>query len=138
MINSYKSITSILSQIRNALKLMWESSPAWSITSLALTLLLGVLPLASIYIIKIMVDTIMATPQPDHSNLSQIIFILAAAGIIFFLNAALQPIANAIKSHQASLVSDHVYAKIHLTASILDFEYFENPALSQPVSSGPD
>lgn len=70
----------------------------------------------------------MATPQSDQAHLGRIIFILAAAGIIFFLNAALQPIANAIKSLHSSLVSDHVYAKIHLKASILDFEYFENPA----------
>ncbi|MEN9520534.1 MAG: hypothetical protein RLZZ381_3122, partial [Cyanobacteriota bacterium] len=41
-----------------ALRLVWQSSPGWTIARLALVVVQGLMPLALIYLAKLIIDTV--------------------------------------------------------------------------------
>jgi hypothetical protein len=54
--------------LRRALRLVGQASPGWTLASLVPLVLQGLLPLAPLYLLKLVVDTVTAalrSPQPD-------------------------------------------------------------------------
>src|SRR5512138_3281713 len=56
---------------RQAVGLVWQSSPGWTMASLALLLLLGLLPLASLYLMKLIVDATSTLKPQDFSFIAR-------------------------------------------------------------------
>jgi len=44
--------------ITGALKIIWRSSPLWSVINIILTIVKGILPLLLIYIVKLVIDNV--------------------------------------------------------------------------------
>ena len=45
-------------QLNRALKLIWQSSPTWTIARLILLTIQSILPLLSLYLMKVIIDTV--------------------------------------------------------------------------------
>ena len=54
-------------RLKRALSLVWQSAPGWTLVSGFLVVLQGTLPLASLYLMKLIVDSVTAgmTSLPD-------------------------------------------------------------------------
>ncbi len=66
-----------------ALRLVWQSSPAWTVAKLSLLFVQGLLPLASIYLVKLLVDALteglaLAEPQQIMRQISPLL-----VGVVF-------------------------------------------------------
>lgn len=112
-----------------ALSLVWQSAPGWTLASAFLVTLQGILPLASLYLMKLIVDSVTtgmnsASKEAAFGDTLSLIFLTAG---IAFLAALSRSASGAVSEVQASLVSDHILDLLHSKSIEADLEYYENP-----------
>lgn len=126
---------SIAVRIRNALRidraflLVWKASRKWTLLSVLLTLIQGVLPLLTLYVLKLLIDTITKAVQSGDSSASfrQAVFLTVAAAGIAVVQAALRQLGGYVAEAQSAVVTDYVASRIHEKSLGLDLAYYENP-----------
>jgi ATP-binding cassette subfamily B protein len=69
-------------QLNRALKLIWQSSPTWTIARLILLTIQSILPLLSLYLMKVIIDTVAASLNTKTTALSQVFLLIALTGLI--------------------------------------------------------
>ena len=112
-----------------ALGFVWQASPGWTLASVGLQILLGLIPLASLYLLKQIVDTV-ARAYEEKSGAAafeEVFIFIILAGVVAFLSAALSVIAELVKDAQENVVTDFMYQIIHDKAIAMDLEHYENP-----------
>ena len=122
-------------KVRNAIRidrafmLVWGATRKWTILSFILTTIQGVIPLAVLYIIKLIVDVIASSIQTEGSaaDFSRVVYYILAAFAVMVLQVAVQQLATYTEEVQATLVSNHVMNLIHNKSISLDLSYYENP-----------
>jgi len=108
--------------LSRAVRLVWFSSPAWTTASMALLIIQGLLPLATLYLLKLIVDSL-STTQADFSNTFTLV---AFAGLVALLTIFCRSACSIVSETQAALVSDRVQDILHAKSIALDLEYYEN------------
>ena len=118
-----------------ALGFVWQASPGWTLASVGLQTLLGLIPLVSLYLLKLIVDTV-ATVYEEKSGAAafeEVIIFIVLAGVVAFVSAALSSIAELVKDAQENVVTDFMYQMIHDKAIEVDLEYYENPTYNDKL-----
>jgi ATP-binding cassette subfamily B protein len=85
--------------------------------------------LASLYLMKLIVDSISAGVDSANKQAAFVmilVLIFLAAGVAF-LNALSRSASSVVSEAQAALVSDHVLDLLHVKSIEVDLEYYENP-----------
>ncbi|MBN1835417.1 MAG: ABC transporter ATP-binding protein [Spirochaetales bacterium] len=110
------------------LRLVWEASRRWTLYSGALVLLQGVLPLASLYLIKLIFDTVAQAllGTAVGTQVRQVLLLVLSAGGLALLTAWLQTVGSVLAELHAQVVTDHVQDLIHAKSIEVDLQYYEN------------
>ena len=135
--------SSILTGIKNklssaprfipALRLVWQSSPNWTLIRLVLITLTGLLPLASIYLTKLLVDAVtaglslsdvQADPQTLLRQIMPLLIGLVAVTLVTLLSNASSELVN---TAQTQKVTDYMRGILHRKSIEIDLAYYENP-----------
>ncbi|MDX1530167.1 MAG: ABC transporter ATP-binding protein [Rhodothermales bacterium] len=118
------------SYLTRALQLVWESSRTWTVLWLVLLVLNGVLPAASVYLTKVLIDGLAAAIGAGLSWEAAAPVLLPAALMagILLLSQGLQSLIAWVRTAQAELIGDHIKALVHEQAGTIDLEYYETPA----------
>ena len=114
--------------VRRALVLVWQSGPTLTIASIAVRMIQGLLPLAVLYLTKLLIDAVtqgLKNP-PDESSLAGITTILAGLAGVAAVSAGFTAVAGLISRIQAQVVTDHMYACLQAKSVEVDLEYYEN------------
>ncbi|AFY33783.1 ABC transporter ATP-binding protein [Calothrix sp. PCC 7507] len=116
-------------QIKRAIVLVWQSASGWTVIHVTLTTIQSILPLALLYIIKLIVDNIAISLNiGDKTQIfSHILFLLCNAGIVMLLiniNAVISELASTTLSQR---VTDHLQVTLYKKAIEIDLESYENP-----------
>jgi ATP-binding cassette subfamily B protein len=116
-------------RLGRALKLVWSVAPGWTAASVALTILQGVLPLAAVWLLKLIVDAIArGITESDHSaafrHVALLIGLAAVVGLAAVIMRSLGALTDQILGRA---VTDHVTDLIHAKSVAVDLEYYENP-----------
>ncbi len=116
-------------QLRKAVELVWSSAPRWTIASFALIVLQGVLPLAALYLMKLIVDSVTAgVAASDKSTYFMgTLSLIVLAGITALLASLSRSIGTAVSEAQSAQVSDYVQDVLHSKSIEVDLEYYETP-----------
>lgn len=125
---SNRHIASFLTTVRCALSLVWESSPGLAVASIAVRLVQGLLPLAVLYLTKLLIDTMteaLRIPTDDHS-LTRILALLGGIVGVAVVTAMLTAVGGLMSRIQAQTVTDHMYARLQAKSVEVDLEYYEN------------
>ena len=112
-----------------ALKLVWESSPKWTIARTCLIVLQGLLPLASIYLVKLLVDAVttgLSASEPQ-ALLREIAPLLLGLGITALITLICNASSELVNTAQTQKVSDHMRSILHAKSIEIDLAYYENP-----------
>ncbi|MGA9098077.1 MAG: ABC transporter ATP-binding protein [Methanotrichaceae archaeon] len=109
-------------RLKQAVSLVWESSPGLTLAGIVLIIVQGSLPLASLYLMKLIVDSITA-----GAGFDKVLLFISLAGGVALLVAACNSASNVISEAQSDLVSDHVQEILHAKSIEVDLEYYENP-----------
>lgn len=112
-----------------AIRLVWQSCPKLTIANFALLFAQGVLPLLSLYLIKLIIDAVtagIATPEKGVA-MQQISLYIILAGAIALVDVAIQALSRYVSEAQALVVTDRMHDVIHGKSVSVDLEYYENP-----------
>ena len=100
-----------------------------AIVSSLLVIILGILPLASLYLIKLIIDAATAAISGSGPVTSGYILLLVGIGAgIGILNSLCQHASAYFQENLSLRVSDHVHEQLHKKSIAVDLEYYENPA----------
>lgn len=115
-------------RFRRAFRLVLESAPGWTIVGSVLVVLQGVLPLASLYLMKLIVDAVSnGAASGSSDSFAHIAFLIAASAFIALLSAFSRSLSTMVSEAQAQAVTDHVQEVLHAKSIEADLEYYENP-----------
>ena len=115
-------------RLDRAVRFVWQAAPGWTVASLALLLLQGVLPLLALYLMKLIVDAVtFSLGAPDRMGAFQhVVVLIGLAAAVAVFTAVLQQISGLVKETQSLKVTDHMYDILHSKSIELDLEYYEN------------
>ena len=111
-----------------ALGLVWQSSPGWTVARLVLIVFLGLLPLATIYLAKLIIDTVTLNLQASDPDqiFKQVLPLIIMAGAITILNSLCQSLTELVNTAHSQKVTDYMQGIIHQKSVEADLEYYEN------------
>jgi ATP-binding cassette, subfamily B, bacterial len=111
-----------------AFKLVWQSSPRWMIARAITLLLQGVLPLVSLFLLKLIIDQIaLSTAATDKAAaFQQALLLLLALGGVMLLSSTVASIAELVNTAQTQRVTDFMQNLLLEKSVAADLEYYEN------------
>jgi ATP-binding cassette subfamily B protein len=114
--------------LKRALHLVWQSAPSWTVASIALLVLQGILPLLSLYLSKLIVDAVSTglTTTEKTAALGRIMALVILAGAIALIGNLCGSLVKLVSTAQTQLVTDHVQSILHAKSVEVDLEYYEN------------
>jgi len=130
-----KKIDSIRQKLTHALRLdravrfVWYAGPGMTMASLVLVFIQGVLPLITLYIMKLIVDAVAVsvTGSNTQSSVYQIgLFIALGAGVAL-ITAVCRSIGAYVQEAQSLAVTNHISDVLHAKSTAMDLAYYENP-----------
>jgi ATP-binding cassette subfamily B protein len=116
-------------RVDRAVSLVWQASPGWYLANFSLQIVQGLLPLAALYLMKLIVDAVIfSINAPDKTQaFKHIVLLIAIAGIVALINALCQLLATIASEAMSLTVTDHVFDILHTKSVAVDLEYYENP-----------
>lgn len=88
----------------------------------------GLLPAASVYLIKLLVDALVAAMgSGSSSDFSALILYASLMGAVLLATQLIQQVLSWIRLAQAEHTSDHIRAIIHAKAVDVDYAFYETP-----------
>lgn len=116
-------------QLRRAVDLVWMSTRNWTIMNLCCMAVQAVLPLASLYLIKLIVDSVQAgiSSPGDPQVLKRIFLWIGLTAFVTLLIAGCRALSEIIRENQGQLLTDHVTDVIHAKSAEVDLVYYEDP-----------
>ncbi len=127
-VTTYQKIRSAL-RLDKAAVLVWKTAPFSTTVSFALVIIQSLIPLATLYVMKLIVDAVtFSVTAPDKSAaFKQVLVYVGFALGLAIINALCGIIATIIKEAQAFTVSDHIASMIHAKSIEVDLEYYDDP-----------
>lgn len=117
------------SNTRRALSFVWHSGRDLSVASVALTILQGVLPLAGLYLMKLLVDAVVVglAATDKVATFESLALVIAGLSGVVLLETACASIARLVATAQAQVITDRMSDILHAKSIEIDLEYYESP-----------
>ena len=118
-----------LPYLPQAFKLVYSAAGGLTIAWLALLLIQGLLPAATVFLSKILVDGIAGVMKNNGGWPGLVLIAPAAAAMVGVLIATevLQGVGRWVKTAQSEKIQDVVHMLIHEKAMALDMSFYDNP-----------
>jgi len=116
----------LIIQLRRTLRLVWQSGPGWTVAGWALLIVQAVLPLVTLYLIKLIVDAVAAASPEKGMTFEPVVLLVGLTGGVALVGALCRSLSAFVSEGQAHAVTDHMYDILHAKAVELDLEYYEN------------
>ncbi len=126
------SIRGQLAQLRHvprALRLVWQAAANWTSATIALLVIQGLLPIATVYLTRDVINGLVRIIG-SHGDLTVLAGALPSmallAGVIL-LTTVLGSVQSFVRTLLAERVQDHMNAQIHAKALALDLQFYQSP-----------
>lgn len=118
-----------LAPLMRGIRLIWKSSPGWSLTQVVVLVVQGVLPLLSLYLLKLIFDAVEAalTDSLGAAGLRRVVILIAVAAGVAILSAVMRALGALVRELQALTLTDTVHDVLHDKSIEADLEYYESP-----------
>lgn len=113
------------SYVSMALRLIWSAASKWTALWFILLAVQGLLPAATVYLTKWVVDSLAAAVSGD-APLSLVVPPVALMAGVLLLQRVLGGINEWVSTAQGELVGDHVKALVHERAAEVDYGFYES------------
>ena len=124
--NKLKNKLQLLENLKRAIGLVWQSTPLWTAVSVILLLVQGLLPLVSLYLMKLLVDAVTEGIGAGSSAFAEVLLLVILAGITALIADLLRSLSGYASEAQSQIVTDFVNDILHAKSLELDLEYYEN------------
>lgn len=125
---TFKHFLQLKKNLQRAISLVWQSAPSWTVATMMLLLIQGFLPLLSLYLMKLLVDTVTTaiTVADKATAFSTLLLLVSLAGITALCSDLCRSLAGYTSEAQSQIVTDHVHDVLHAKSIEVDLEYYEN------------
>jgi len=123
--NKIHHLTDNISLLR-IIKLIWNGSKGWTITSIVFIVIESILFFYSIRMLKELIDVISKHGMGAMKDEQLVLKTVIIAGIVAILYAAIKAISSYITEKQSGKVAEYIDDKIHRSIIDLDLSYYEN------------
>jgi len=125
-----KNLRKVRSQVRfmpRTLKLVWTAARPWTILWMALLLLQGLVPMASVLVTRSAVNAVVriVNAHGDLTVMGEQAFLGVLVVVLILVSEFLPSITSWVRTSQSELVQDHIYGLIHEQAIRLDLSFYE-------------
>ncbi|NOX60438.1 MAG: ABC transporter ATP-binding protein [Chloroflexi bacterium] len=112
-----------------ALKLVWTAARGWTIAWAALLVMQGALPVATVYLTKTLVDSLVEalTASPTWETVRPTLLLVGLMAVVLLLSELMRSQTTWVRTAQAELVQDHISDLIQRQAAALDLAFYESP-----------
>jgi ATP-binding cassette, subfamily B, bacterial len=112
-----------------ALRLVWQSSPGWTIARVILLTIQGILPVVSIYLSKLIIDAVAANLGIADKTVAfrNVLILIAIAGAVTLLTTLANSLTELVTTAHSQRVTDYMQGIINAKSIAADLEYYENP-----------
>ena len=114
-----------LPYLPRALKLVWEVARPWTVAWIILLIVQGLLPAATVYLTKLVVDGVVAAARNGSPNVRHVLLLLLLLGGILLLIEVVRGGINWVRTVQAELLQDHITSLIHERSVTADLAFYE-------------
>lgn len=112
-----------------ALHFVWISSKRWTIAKITLLLIQSILPLVTLYLLKLVIDEVTLQLQADTApHFSSIVWFIGLWGAANLIGALVATANQYVNENQSLLVSDYMSKVVHQKSIELELAFYENPA----------
>ncbi|WP_017257808.1 ABC transporter ATP-binding protein [Pedobacter arcticus] len=124
---SLKDRLSALKNLPNFFKLVWQSSPSKTLISFTLRILRSAMPVALLYVGKLIIDQVVAlNTNAPSGNLQELWELVALEFALALLTDGLNRMINLTDSLLGDLFANHTSMRIMKHAATLDLDQFED------------
>ncbi len=111
-----------------SLRLMWRSAPGWALVNIVLSVFRSFMPLALVWLLKVLIDTITKASAIDSGiPFNNILWMIIAVVTVYFLDEAASDFSNYVRKKQSLRLEVYMYGLLHAKAIKLDLINFERP-----------
>ena len=117
-------------RLGRAIRLVWHTAPRWTLVNAALVVVQGAVPLASLYVMKRVLDAVAAGVGSGAARGAVhpvVVWILAAGGVAL-LAAFARLLGEYATEAQSLQVTDAVAEILHAQSVAVDLAYYEDPS----------
>jgi ATP-binding cassette subfamily B protein len=116
-----------LPNLPRALGLMWQVARPWTIAWVVLLIVQGLLPAATVYLTKLVVDGVVVALKNGSawSNVRPVLVLLLLLGGVLLLMEVVRNCINWVRTVQAELLQDHITSLIHEKSVTADLAFYE-------------
>src|SRR5215213_6234890 len=120
-----------LPYLPRALKLVWAVARPWTTAWIVLLIVQGLLPAATVYLTKLVVDGVVVALRNGSSsanpwlNARPVLLSLALLGGVLLLMEVVRNAINWVRTVQAELLQDHITSLIHEKSVTVDLAFYE-------------
>jgi ATP-binding cassette subfamily B protein len=115
-------------RLRRPIGLVWQSAPGWTVLSVSLVAIQAVLPLAALYVMKLIVDAVTSGLTGGVApSFASVLWLVGLAVLIGLVGAGARSLANLATEAQSQAVTDHMFEVLHRKSIDVDLAYYEDP-----------
>ncbi|MEM6255663.1 MAG: ABC transporter ATP-binding protein [Cyanobacteria bacterium P01_D01_bin.156] len=124
----YQQFSHQLTQIYKTFRLIWAASRYWTMAWAGLLLVQGLIPIASVYTTRWLVDDLSSVMGQGFSQatINHVLLPVSLMAGILILSEVLQNIATLVRTQQSELVNDHLSQLIHQKSVEIDLACYES------------
>jgi ATP-binding cassette subfamily B protein len=124
-----RRMTAQLPYVPRTLWLVWTAARGWTAAWIVLLLAQGILPVATVYLTRTVVNRLMPAMRAGGSwdSLEPLISAAALMGLVLLASEALRGAATWLRTAQAELVQDYISGLIQEKSASVDLAFYESP-----------
>jgi len=124
-----RKVLAQLPYLPRTLGLMWNVAKPWTIAWIILLVVEGVLPAASVYLTKLVVDGLVKALKNGGSwpDVRSVLVLVAVLAGFMLLLEIVHGAIGWIRTVQAELLKDHITGLIHAKSASMDLAFYEFP-----------
>lgn len=111
------------------LRLIWASTQGWTLVWAILLIVQGLLPVATVYLTKLLVDSLVAAMKAGVASEGVRLILVPAALMagVLLLTELLQGVLGWTRTIQSELIQDHIRGLVHKKSTAVDLAFYEIP-----------
>jgi ATP-binding cassette subfamily B protein len=124
---SWRERVAALRYVPPLIKLVWQTSRGYTVTMIALRLLLAFIPIATLWVGKLIIDAVVAATRDTSASLAPLWRLVALEAVIVLVGEALSRASRLVESLLSDLFANHTSVRLMEHAATLDLYQFEDP-----------
>ena len=129
LVSWFRKARAQLPYLPRALAMVWEASRGYTLAWGLLLIVQGLLPVATVYLTRMLVDSIVNGFKTERSweNIQPTLVLVVLMALVMLLTDLLRSISTWIRTGQSELFQDHIKNLVHEKSVEVDLAFYESP-----------